>query len=123
MQQHTSPQPAGGTTYTNDATTTVVDGSAGARTVSRGSADGSVDLLGLSECTGARPAAAEPAQHGGSSVDFDADDSDVDERDWAPTRGSRRSLRTGGRHTRGRREIAAQHRDAGRHIARALAGR
>ena len=104
MQEHSNPQSAGNTTDTGDATTVVVDGTPGAW------ADG-LDADG------------ELAQDAGRSAVGNASDGDPDEREWGPVRESRRGRRGGGRHTRSRRAIAAQEREAGRHIARALAGR
>jgi hypothetical protein len=68
-----------------------------------------------------------PARTAGAST-YTIDAADLatgglsDDRELAPME-ARRHLRTRGRHTRDRRAVAAQHRDAGRHIARALAGR
>jgi hypothetical protein len=100
-----------------------VAGTPGTWTVLRVDADGGETLLGMSECAGARRAAVELAQQHTSRDADDVQERDVDERDWAPTGDPQQRARRGGRHTRGRRAIAAQHRDAGMHIARALAAR
>ena len=127
MQTNTTGSPTAGTTHTTGGRTLVTDGTPGAWTVSEHGADGALELLGTSECQGARRAAIEVTRDSTPepAPDVDSDDAltELDEHAGADTHEQRRGRRTVGRHTRARRLVAAQHRDAGRHIARALAGR